>query len=155
MFWLQPSFVWSMRHGVHVVPASVASQPDNSNYFCGVERFRQHIVCAEIQGFGPQACVCQPGCHDQEWGIGKERDVLQHLSPATYHIGRILLALVALAKRRMTCGARNQGAIGVREQAPVGFMEDALQRSAVSIIWADGQNSEAPGCGGLVSRGFR
>jgi hypothetical protein len=59
------------------------SQTNNSDNFYGVERLRQHVVCTEIQGFGPQAFVCQPRSHDQERGIRKKRDMLQHLSPRT------------------------------------------------------------------------
>src|ERR1019366_9474545 len=59
------------------------SQTNNPDHFCGIERLRQHVVCAEIQGFGPQSFVCQPRSHDQQWGFRKKRDVFQHLSPRT------------------------------------------------------------------------
>src|SRR5260370_13545066 len=61
---------------------------------------------------------------------------------------------VPISHRLGECRACNQGPFGVRVHGPVGFTEDALQSNAIFTIWADGQNSEVPGCGGLNSRWF-
>src|SRR5579872_5824855 len=121
---------------VVTAPPMLSSGADDADHFVRVKRLRQHVPGSQIQGFRPQAFIRQPGSYDKERGIGEKRDLVQHPAPGARRD-------FAIAdddwKGYFPEQRKGRGNGGACCHGPTG-LEDALQSSAIFIVWADGQN---------------